>query len=105
MCLRKRLKQVRHFLTNRPIAVSKARVNVYGFTYLFGIDFNPSNQAACLPIEESNTSLSLNAKQNATSQTFCLETNIKSTSLLNKILEDLDTCGRFSDGIVVAVIL
>jgi len=75
-----------------------------GGTNLFWINLDSSYQAASLPVKKPNTALALNTKQNATSQTFRLETNIKSPSFLHKVLEDLDTCSRFSDGVVVAVI-
>jgi hypothetical protein len=48
--------------------------------------------------------LSLYAKQNATGQTLCLETNVKTTGLLDEVFEDLDTCCGFSDGVIIAII-
>jgi hypothetical protein len=73
-------------------------------TYLYRIDLDPSNQATGLPVKETNSTLSLNTKQNASSQALGLETNIKSTWLLNEILEDLDARRRLSDCIIVTLI-
>ena len=72
---------------------------------LLGLNFNTAHQVTSSPVEEGNTTLSSDTQQDTASEAIGLESNIEAASLFGKVLENLDTHGRFADGEIVAVLL
>lgn len=72
-------------------------------TYVLGVDLYPSDKVTALPVEQTNTTLALNAKEHATTETLGLEANVQ-RSLLLEVAEDLDAHSRLADGVIFVVV-
>lgn len=74
-------------------------------TYLLGLNLDPPDKTARLPVKERDAALTRDTKQRPARQPISLEPDIQTARLLGKVLVQLDARGRLADGKVVAVLL
>lgn len=102
---RKPGQQDRRSQTSRPktrsIDVTKRTRNE---THISGVNFDSADQVAAFPVEETDTTLSLDTEQNTACEALGLEANIETAALLLKVLEDLHTSRGFTNSEIVAIV-
>lgn len=103
--LRKQGRQDHRSRTSRPAIKSVSGTKrPRNETHINGVNFDSADQVAALPVEETDTTLSLDTEQNTACEALGLEADIEATALLLEVLEDLDTSRGFTNSEIVAVV-